>query len=299
MNVLATTGPSAFALLPDLEKCGCSDVTVRTFRRLQYILPGFVKLQLRPRGSGCRPGCYDAEAMSREDREIALNALERSSLFGGLGSDVLCNMAARLKVERWQRHRVVIRPQQTAERVYVLAKGRVKLSRHNPQTARAVTLFLFGPGCAFGSVGGLGVLPAGVCAEALDEIVALSCPVEQWTEWQLAHPVFRAAVGEYRAWNAHWLAELACDLALHDTMTRLARLILRHFVNAGKVPYATSCLIHDLPHEELAYMIGSVRVVVNRLLAKLKRAGVIGMCAGQLRVLDFERLSQIAAVDAR
>ena len=58
------------------------------------------------------------------------------------------------------------------------------------------------------------------------------------------------------------LAELAADLALHDTEVRLARLILRHVDNDD--PHHSLRLIHDLSHESLGAMIGTVRVVVNR-----------------------------------
>jgi len=67
------------------------------------------------------------------------------------------------------------------------------------------------------------------------------------------------------------LEELASDLSLHDTATRLAKLILRHLDHESQQQQELK-LINDLSNEELASMIGSVRVVVNRHLIKLKKS---------------------------
>jgi len=41
-------------------------------------------------------------------------------------------------------------------------------------------------------------------------------------------------------------------------------------------------------------MIGSVRVVINRLLGKLKREAIVDREHGRLQILDMERLLQLA-----
>ena len=73
-------------------------------------------------------------------------------------------------------------------------------------------------------------------------------------------------------------------------MTRLSHLILRYCND--RLTCSDINLISDLPHEELAHMIGTVRVVVNRLLAELKREGIIDTHSGRLRVLNIEKLLQ-------
>ena len=84
------------------------------------------------------------------------------------------------------------------------------------------------------------------------------------------------------------LANLAGDLALHDTETRLARLILRHAQQ--KESGQPLRLIHNLSHESLAEMIGSVRVVVNRQLQHWQREGVVVTRRGELIIKELETL---------
>lgn len=134
----------------------------------------------------------------------------------------------------------------------------------------------------------------GASTETLDHVTALSGPHELWNGWAGSLPAFRDAARRYTARHMHTLAELAGDLALHDTMTRLARLFVRYFGGGADAAAGAECLIGNLPDEELAFMIGSVRVVVNRSLAALKRQGVLDRRDGTWRVLDFETLLRIA-----
>jgi len=85
---------------------------------------------------------------------------------------------------------------------------------------------------------------------------------------QLNHPSFNRAFLPYLGKQIRSLEELAADLTLHDTITRLSRLILRH-TDYGN-PLQKLKLINDLSHEELAHMIGSVRNVISRHMLKLK-----------------------------
>jgi len=75
----------------------------------------------------------------------------------------------------------------------------------------------------------------------------------------------------------HLLENSATDLALYDTITRLARLILRYVDDKSsqqEQEYSVK-LINDLSYEALAQMIGSVRKVVNLNIQELKNRGLL------------------------
>lgn len=228
--------------------------------------------------------------MDALDREKAIAVLAASPLLKGISPATLNEMLAALKLERWPRHCAVMSPQQTVDRFYVVIEGRVKITRQNLRTAREVTLFLLGPGDGFNVISLLDGRKHEVSAETLDSVAALSGPSRVWTSWLQAYPEFRQAVSAYVDRQMRHLADLAGDLALHDTMTRLAHLILHYFDGVDEAASARANLIQDLPHEELAHMIGTVRVVVNRLLAELKREGIVDTQGGKLRVLNLEKL---------
>ena len=81
---------------------------------------------------------------------------------------------------------------------------------------------------------------------------------------------------------------LAFDMALHDTGTRLMKLFLQHTVLDN--PRHRLKLINDLSNEELAGMIESVRVVVSRYMQKLKKEGIVIARRGRLEIKDLHAL---------
>ena len=102
------------------------------------------------------------------------------------------------------------------------------------------------------------------------------------------HPEFNRTLLPYLGKQIRALAELASDLSLHDTATRLAKLILRHVDHENQQQELK--LINDLSNKELASMIGSVRVVVNRHLTKLKKEGVLETSRKHMHVKNLHSL---------
>lgn len=223
---------------------------------------------------------------------VAMNVMEAlaaGSLFSGLKYSALKEVAAALIVESWPKKCEIPTAGGTPNRFRMLVRGRVKITRGNPYSGRELTLWLLGPGDAFDVTSLLDGEPHAISAWALDDVVTLSGPIPLFREWLERYPTFRLAVDRYAARQLRELIDLASDRALHDTMTRLARLLLRHFDTHRANPPRVN-LIHDLPQEELASMIGSVRVVVSRLLAQMREEGVVTLRSGAVRVLDLRRL---------
>ncbi len=216
--------------------------------------------------------------------------LAASPLFAGLSRNTLKEMASALTLESWPKDFELQAPGSAAERFRILVRGRVKITRSNSQSGRELTLWLLGPGDGFDIVSLLDGQPHAVSARTLDEAQTLSGPIALFQGWIEQFPAFRLAVHRYVARQLRDLTDLAGDLALHDTMTRLAGLLLRHFDTAEKADAAKPNLIRDLPQEELATLIGSVRVVISRLLTELKREAIVELRNGALRVTDLKRL---------
>jgi len=227
------------------------------------------------------------------DPNKTISTLVKGPLFKGIDPALLQPALESLTVEHWHRRHIVLTPHQSADRFYIVLKGRVKIFLHNT-SGRELTLFLLGPGDAFDLGSLLDGQKSGMFAQTLDEADALSGPVELWREWIDATPALRIAFRRYMDQRLQRMAELAGDLALHDTMTRLTHLILRYFDDKEILPIGAPNLIEDLSHEELASMIGTVRVVINRLLTELKREGIVNTNDGKLHVLNLHKLLQKA-----
>ncbi|APZ42450.1 Crp/Fnr family transcriptional regulator [Acidihalobacter ferrooxydans] len=220
--------------------------------------------------------------MTTADTAQLLPQLRASPLFAGIADDVLLDLLPHLHRHTWGKRQQIMPATQTAKRFYLLTAGRVRIEAEHPESGRAITLCLLGPGDGHNLVTLLDGKAETVMAETLDETTALYAPLDLWRQWLDDYPDLRHAAMRYAAARLRGLHELAEDLALHDTSARLAHLLLRHLDNEPN--------LDNLVHEDLGRMIGSVRVVVNRLLNRFRHEGIIETEAGQLRVTDLERL---------
>jgi len=221
--------------------------------------------------------------------EESARCLKQSPLFFGLAPSAIEDILTRCRRETWKRRRQ-LPMEETWQRFHILLSGRVRLSRSNPESGRMITLFLLGPGepfCIFSLLDGKA---HDVMLETLDDVTLLSLPMSEARHWVNEHPEFNRKLLPYLGEQMCNLAGLASDLALHDTETRLARLILRHVDADTKDQHATPRLINDLSHEFLAEMIGSVRVVVNRQLQHWKQEGIVDAHRGHLEVEALQEL---------
>ena len=219
----------------------------------------------------------------------SIQCLKRSSLFSELADATIIDIVSRCRRETWKRRRQ-LPMEETWKRFHILLSGRVRLSRSNPENGRMITLFLLGPGDPFCIFSLLDGEPHDVMLETLDDVTLLSLSMEEARRWLDEHPEFNRNLLPYIGEQMCSLAGLASDLALHDTETRLARLLLRHVDSGDQAQHVTPRLINDLSHESLAEMIGSVRVVVNRQLQHWKQEGIVDAHRGHLEIDALQEL---------
>lgn len=222
--------------------------------------------------------------------------LSQSPLFAGLDDALLDDMLSMFRRDAWRRG-VQLDSQIFQARFYLLIEGRLEVMRINPQSGRSLTLYLLGPGDGIDMVTLLNSEPHDVAAATIDDITLISVPLQAARDWIGLHPKFNRNFLPYLGEQMRKLEDLATDLALHDTMTRLARLILRHI--APHSPHAEDGkyhlkLIHNLHDESLARMVGSVRQVVNRHLQHWRKQNILHKGKFRTEVAELETLQEYA-----
>ncbi len=224
------------------------------------------------------------------------DVLYQTALFNGLAEEVLDDMLSLFRRDTWRKG-VQLNAEMFQARFYLLIDGRVEVTRVNPETGRCITLSLLGPGDGIDVVTLLNNDPHDVQPIAIDDVALISVPIKDARDWIDQHPEFNRNFLPYLGEQMRKLEDLSTDLALHDTMTRLARLILRHV--APHHPHSvnhkyTLKLIHDLHDESLARMVGSVRQVVNRHLQHWRKQGILHKQNFHTEVRELEALQQYA-----
>ncbi len=220
--------------------------------------------------------------------------LKESPLFAGLEPRVLREIAAVFGVESFRKGAQILVPADTSKYFRIVTRGRVKVTRSNSQNARELTLWLLGPGDGFDVVSLLDGEPHDASAWAVDDVSTLAASMVQLRSSVARHPTLQLAVDRYVAHKFREITELAGDLALHGTVVRLARLLLRHFDGPQKGDSRRENLLRHLAQDEIAALVGSVRVVVSRQIAALKRHGVVEGENGTLARVELSRLRSLA-----
>lgn len=221
--------------------------------------------------------------------------LAKSPVFSCLDDDILIDMLEHVRPTTWRKG-VVAETAALTECFYLIVDGRVKIEHIDDASGNSVTLFLLGPGDGFDVISLLDKQRHDATPIALDDIQLLSTPTQTVRDWINRHPQFNRNFLPYLGSRMRTMENLATDLATQNTVTRLARLILRHTepdssAEMGSHPVR---LIHDLPHNALAQMIGSTRQVVNRHLQALRHDGVLNKQSRTLAVQDLEALKHKA-----
>jgi len=218
--------------------------------------------------------------------------LSNTALFAGLSNNLLDDMLSTFRRDTW-RQDTQLSPEAFRKRFYLLIIGRLEVMRVNPDTGRSLTLFLLGPGDGIDIVTLLNGRPHEVSPSALDDVELVSAPIPNVRSWIDRHPEFNRNFLPYLGEQMRKMEDLATNLVLHDTMTRLARLILRHVVpehpssNDGEHHLK---LIHDLCDESLARMVGSVRQVVNKHLQHWRKQGILHKGRFHTEITDLKAL---------
>ena len=185
--------------------------------------------------------------------------------------------------------KTIIEPYQTQKYIFVIVKGRVKVSQTNHE-GREYIISLLNTGDIFDIVSFLDGKPHEVIIETIDKTVLLKADIDFAKKWLETHPEFYKNLLPYLGNRMREVEENAFNLSLYDTMTRLSRLILKNTGDDG----INVKNIHDLSHETIAKMIGSVRKVVNLNIQKLKKEEVINYSNRKLTIKNLKKLIKIA-----
>lgn len=191
------------------------------------------------------------------------------------------------KIVLFSKGELLFTPEEMCKKFFFVLDGRIKVSQvsfHNgkEQTLRILT---YGDMCDVISL--LDNKIHDKLLYALDEVKIIVFPIGVVKRWMVENSDFNKLLFLYIAKEFREMEELALDLSFHDTHTRLLKLISKNINNENKNKLN---LIHDLSHEEIASLIGTVRKVLNRHLQTLKHDGVIDVNHKNIQLLNTKIL---------
>lgn len=226
---------------------------------------------------------------------VRLSALSRSPWFRSLDERQLRVLDARMTRCSWAAGEHLFRAGEDADALFVIAAGRVKLSRRSWDGAERTTDIL-GPGMHLGAIG-TGRHPVQrETAEALVDTCTLRIEQTVLRRVLLEHPGVAVHVVEDVTDRLARMQSEAGGWMTRPVAARLAVVLLRLSARLGRDRGHRGILL-DVPlsRADLAGLAGSTPESVSRVLSRWKDEEVIDSGRRWVALLDIDRLRRTAA----
>jgi CRP/FNR family transcriptional regulator len=201
--------------------------------------------------------------------------LRRSEIGAALPEETLALLAAGSDAVDFRRRRFIYRRGDVADALYCIARGRVKVCSIDDTTGREAVIDIVGPGALFGESS---LYSAGVrekCAIAYEQARLLKVPAGVYREGMAASRELYDYTFRMVGQRLSRAERRVADFALDAIPARLDKLLVDLSERYGR-PGAEGVLIDiQLPHREIASIVGSTRESVTVRLNALRRAGII------------------------
>jgi CRP/FNR family transcriptional regulator len=228
----------------------------------------------------------------------AVEALGRVPYFASLSPAGLRALARRCAVRTFGRGERVFTEGERCDALVIVAEGGIEVRQTSVQ-GREQVLHTEGPGATLGEVPLFDRAGYVASAVATGPARVLLLPRDALLELCRRHPAVSLALIATLARRVRGFAELASDLAFREVTQRVAR----HLETAGGAPgrpLAPGTTVElPLTQEQLAARLGTVRELVARALAQLRRARVIAQRRRRITILSPARLAALAHGEAR
>lgn len=221
--------------------------------------------------------------------------LSTVSYFADLAPPVLATIADCCQLKSFQAGQFVFMEGDLCKHLYILESGRVKFYRTSAEGREQILKLFDRPGDTFCIPSAFRTGRHIVSAKAVSETRAHLLDLDTVNCLAEEHPSMALKLVATASEHMMHLVELAEDLSLKTATARLAKylyeLAIAEGVEDGKEIQLSRA---RLAEEELASMLGTVRVHVSRSLMNLVQAGAIDLNRGFIGIRDAKALKRIS-----
>ncbi len=214
--------------------------------------------------------------------------LKQSSLFNNIPDNAISNLLEIGNVEQWPKKTYHF-GDKNLHKFHIILRGKIKVYNYNNETDRYFTLYILRANDMFDVLTLMNGLTHNLYYESLNYAEVLSIPIDKMTYWLNQNPIFVKSLLAFTLDKMNHLENYVKEIIIDDTPTRFAKLLLKyHNKLTNKLE-----VINNLPHDELANLIGTTRAVLNRHIRTLKLSGVIKIERKNIEICDIDQLIKI------
>ena len=219
--------------------------------------------------------------------------LNNINLFKGLSHTELHEIERITKMQEIKKRQPIFMPGDPSNTVYLLKKGRVKISSSSA-SGKEVTFEILEPGEIFGELDAMEGSPHETMAEALDDVVICAIRREDFDRHVQKHPHLNVRLTKLIGFKFRKLESRIEDLVCRDVHARLAHLLLDLSQTTGSPQGAGVRINVKLTHHEMANLIGCARETVSTILGEFRVKGLIKIDGRSITIANsFELYRQV------
>jgi CRP-like cAMP-binding protein len=224
--------------------------------------------------------------------DMRLDILGKVPFFSGLSQREILEINRLFREKGYQPGEVIFYEGDPAQRLYVLASGKVKLLRHS-LSGKDVLLDLLTPGEFFGSLSTLGDEEYPDTAKAQTVTCVLEIGSDEFRKVLDAFPsvtlhVLAAVTGRLK--EAH---ERIRQLSAHSVEKRIAYMLLKLADKFGERQEAGLLIQVPLSRDDLAEMTGTTTETASRAMSQFQRDGLVESGRQWVAILDRQGLQSL------
>lgn len=210
-------------------------------------------------------------------------------LFEGLPGAQLEALAGIVTEQKCDRGRIIFSEGDEGTGFYIIVRGRIKVFKISAE-GREQILHIVGPGEPFGEVPVFAGREFPAHAEALQPARLLFFPRRAFVRLIRDNPDLALNMLAVLAERLRRFAAMVEDLSLKEVPGRLAAYLL--FLSERQEGAVELEL--DIRKGQLASLLGTIPETLSRILNRMGKEGVIEMRGARIRLLDLERLQDLA-----
>ena len=232
-------------------------------------------------------GCYGGSAAQNRPEDAERNG-HRVQLFDNLVDGDMAEVPAAARALRKERGEFVYTPGGPAETVYVLKKGRVKLSVLS-ESGKEFAIDIFHPGDIFGEFALADEQTRSNMAQALDDALMWVFRKRDFVRLLETRPKLAMNYIRLVGRRRRRMEKKLSDITAKDVAARVCELLHEISTSTAEADAAHEMLV-PLTHQDVASLIGASRQTTTTVLNDLERRGIIELGRGWVRVTHLKEL---------
>ena len=219
----------------------------------------------------------------------------RVQIFSGLSPEERNCIAGHARSLRKARGEFIYMPGDSADFVYILRQGRVKLSVLS-ESGKEIAIDIIQPGEIFGEFALVDESPRSNMAQALDDNLMWVFTKRDFTQLLSTQPKLSLSYIRLVGDRRRRMEKKLSDITSKAVSARVCELLHELSTSATEVESMSSDYLVPLTHHDVASLIGAARQTTTTVLNDLERRNIIELGRGWIRIKRLKDLQTYAGI---